>query len=253
MLLILGDCHRLDALDVRQIELFLSKKKEEASEWTARKYYIHLASAFQSAIRWNYLSVNPFRKVQKPRMKEHQPVYFNRDEFQKLQSAIDDEQYRNISLVGIFTGMRLGEILNLQWADVNLSTKVIQVRNSAGFTTKTKRNRSLSMNEQLVHLFQVMSMSTSSELVFHNKGKRLAVDDISRRFKPYIRKARLREELHFHSLRHTFASWLVQDGVSLYEVQKLLGHSSSAVTQAYSHLQPETLHTTVNRISLALN
>jgi integrase/recombinase XerD len=56
------------------------------------------------------------------------------------------------------------------------------------------------------------------------------------------------KNLHFHSLRHTFASWLVQDGVSLYEVQKLLGHSSIAVTQVYSPLQPEQLHATVNRI-----
>lgn len=69
----------------------------------------------------------------------------------------------------------------------------------------------------------------------------------------YVHKLGLNEKLHFHSLRHTFASWLVQNGVSLYEVQKLLGHGNISVTQVYAHLQPERLHSTVNRISITLN
>ena len=78
-------------------------------------------------------------------------------------------------------------------------------------------------------------------------------DFISKTFKKCVLDAELDERLHFHSLRHTFASWLVQEGVSLYEVQKLLGHPSSSVTQIYSHLQPEQMHSTVNRIDLPLN
>ena len=73
------------------------------------------------------------------------------------------------------------------------------------------------------------------------------------KLKKYVTEIGLDGKLHFHSFRHTFASWLVQDGVSLYEVQKLLGHSNIAVTQVYSHLQPEGLHSTVNKISLTLN
>jgi len=53
--------------------------------------------------------------------------------------------------------------------------------------------------------------------------------------------------------RHTFASWLVQAGVSLYEVQRLLGHSSPTVTQVYSHLKPDQMHDTVNKISIPMN
>jgi site-specific recombinase XerD len=54
-------------------------------------------------------------------------------------------------------------------------------------------------------------------------------------------------------MRHAYASWLVQKGASLYEVQKLLGHSSIAVTQIYAHLAPSQLHETVNRIQLDLD
>ncbi len=74
---------------------------------------------------------------------------------------------------------------------------------------------------------------------------------VSHKFKYYVYALRLTDNrLHFHSLRHTFASWLVQDGVSLYSVQKLLGHSSNNVTQVYAHLQPEQLHSTVERLQI---
>lgn len=60
-------------------------------------------------------------------------------------------------------------------------------------------------------------------------------------------------DLHFHSLRRTFATWLAQNGAGIYEVQKLMGHSSVAVTQVYSHLVPSELHSAVDKISLSLN
>lgn len=72
---IIGDIptHQVGILD---IEKFLSEKKEEASVWTARKYYIALASAFETARKWTCIQNNPFRQVEKPRAPEVQPAYF---------------------------------------------------------------------------------------------------------------------------------------------------------------------------------
>ena len=90
--------------------------------------------------------------------------------------------------------------------------------------------------------------------MFTLNGKKIYDEWITHAFKKAVVAARLEDgRIHFHSLRHTFASWLVQDGVSLYEVQKLLGHSSTRVTEVYSHLQPEMRHDTVNRIHVNLN
>jgi site-specific recombinase XerD len=78
---------------------------------------------------------------------------------------------------------------------------------------------------------------STRDYVLTLSGKKLLESWVSHKFKYWVYEAKLpNDKLHFHSLRHTFASWLVQDGVSLYEVQKLLGHSNIAVTQAYSHL-----------------
>ncbi|MBI3192951.1 MAG: tyrosine-type recombinase/integrase [Ignavibacteriae bacterium] len=252
LLRIVGDV-RLDKIGVRELERFIAQKKTEASEWTARKYYIHLASAFQTAIRWNYLVSNPFKKVAKPKTTETMPQYFSKDEMRKLLDTIERVEYRELCLVALYTGLRLGELINLQWSDIDFLNRIVLVRSREGFTTKSRKNRTVPLNDMVYNLFLNMKESASSELVFHSRGKRLSEIWVSKTFKMYVRKAGLNERLHFHSLRHTFASWLVQEGVSLYEVQKLLGHSNISVTQVYAHLQPERLHDTVNKIFVPMN
>jgi site-specific recombinase XerD len=91
------------------------------------------------------------------------------------------------------------------------------------------------------------------EYVFTLNGKKILDGWVSHAFKKAVRKAGVDSRLHFHSLRHTFATWLVQNGVGIYEVQKLLGHSSVAVTQVYAHLAPSELHGAVEKISVSLN
>jgi site-specific recombinase XerD len=75
-------------------------------------------------------------------------------------------------------------------------------------------------------------------------------DSLTKAFKRFVRETDLPKAIHFHSLRHTFASWLVQDGVSLYQVGRLLGHTNTKTTEIYAHLQPETMHDVVDRIKL---
>ena len=91
------------------------------------------------------------------------------------------------------------------------------------------------------------------EYVLSLNGDKFAESYVTHKFKDYIRLAGLSECVHFRSLRHTFATWLVQEGVSIYEVQKLLGHSNISVTQIYSHLESSELHRAVNKIHVVMN
>jgi site-specific recombinase XerD len=92
-------------------------------------------------------------------------------------------------------------------------------------------------------------MKSNSNIVFTYQGKPIKQDFISKKFKKYVIKANLNPNLNFHSLRHTFASWLVQRGVSIYEVSKLLGHSDIKVTKIYSHLSAEDLRASVEKLN----
>jgi integrase len=251
---IVGDIP-LHKIVARDIELFLARKREEASVWKARKYYLALAAAFETAKRWGHVSMNPFRDVPKPKPPEVQPVFFTAEDFRRLLLVVQDRDFADLLVTAVLTGMRLGELLSLEWSAVDFTGRFIGIRNTGTITTKSKRGRVIPMNNELCRLLQTRRVRTSNEsrLVFHSHGHQISQSSVSHRMKKAVRAAGLDDRLHFHSARHAFASWLVQAGVSLYEVQKLLGDSSPPVTEVYSHLQPEHLHGTVNKITLSLN
>jgi len=250
-----GD-RNLHSIGIREIEHFLSVKKKEASEWTSRKYYGALRSAFEKAVQWEIIKDNPFRKVKKPKPPEVIPVYFNDKDFQLFLSVIDDRDCRELYKTGLYTGLRMGELLSLRWSDVDFNSNVILVQNSKSFTTKTGKSRTVSMSNSALNLLRKRKENVrfECETVFYNKqGKPLKEGTVSQKFKRYIRRAGLNDKLHFHSLRHSFASGLVTSGVSLYAVQKLLGHSTSRTTEIYAHLLPQQLHREVNALAERFN
>lgn len=196
---------------------------------------------------------NLFRKTLSPKVPEVAPTLLTKPEFQLLLNLTHDQDLKDILVVAVTTGMRLGELLVMKWEDVNPVNKTILVRCTKEFLTKNRKNRQLPINISLGSILNQRREGCEVGRVFKSKIRRFDAEIVSKSFKQLVRTAGLDERVHFHSWRHTITSWLVQDGASLYEVQKLLGHSSAAVTQIYSHLQPETLHATVNRISLNLN
>ena len=242
----------LNTIGIREIEHFLAVKKAEASPWTSRKYFLALRAAFEKAVQWNLLKENPFGKVKKPKVAEVLPAFFTEKDFEIFLLAIDDRNYRELYAMAILTGMRLGELLNLRWSDIDFSSKRILIQNSESFTTKSKRSRVVPISEDLLRLLtdRKENIRTESDLAFPNShGRKLNETVVERKFKKAVRRAGLNEKLHFHSLRHSFASALVMSGVSLYAVQKLLGHSSSKTTEIYSHLLPQQTHGEVNTLA----
>lgn len=242
----------LHRIGVREIERFVGVKKSETSLQTARTYFVTLASAFETAKRWKLLETNPFRSVAKPKTLEQFPAFFSRAEIERLLAVMTNGDLRDLCVCAVLTGMRLSELTSLEWTDIDFGRGLLYVRNKETFSTKTGKNRTVPINRTVVEVLASRRESAGSELVFHYEGRRMTKDYVSKGFKRYVRRAGLNERLHFHSLRHTFASWLVQDGASLYEVQKLLGHSDASMTQVYSHLQPEIMHRTVERIAIGL-
>jgi integrase len=247
-----GDRH-LREIDIRVVEEFLLTKRDSRSLYTVRSYHTHLASAFEVAKRWGYLEDNPFRRIKRVRLPETTPAFLTKVQFQLLLSLSQDQDLKDVMVGAVTTGMRLGELMALRWEDVDLIHRTILVKSSEGFVTKNKKKRIIPINTALAATLHRRRTGNPVDKVFQGEGRRFNAEVVSKGFKNLVRLAGLDERLHFHSIRHTFASWLVQDGVSLYEVQKLLGHSSVVVTQVYSHLQPETLHGTVDRIKLNLN
>ncbi len=246
----------LNSITPQHIDRFKVKRLEDGLNPTTLNIELRtLRAAFNTAIRWKLLEDNPSAQVQSVRIPEATPAYLSRADFQSLLKAISEEWLKEILIFATLTGMRRGEILNLRWGDIDLQKRLIFIQSNPTFKTKQGKRRVIPMNDAIYSLMQRKSQNIQNdEYIFTKKGRKINDDHASKMLKKYVRAVLGKNcRLHFHSLRHTFASWLVQDGVSLYEVQKLLGHSNIAVTQVYSHLQPEALHNTVNRISMPMN
>ena len=241
-----GDKRLID-ISVRDAEMFTSHKINTVSHHTARRCYLHLSSAFGTAVRWEYLSKNIWRSVTKPRVPEIVPAHLDRKELSKLLEHIPDRDFRDLILFAVMTGMRSGEILSLRWRNIDLKSRLIHIRNSDGFVTKSKKSRSAPVADSLYNI--LISRNSSAEYVFvTNKGQPFKQNYVSKKFKEYVRKAGLDDRLRFHSLRHSAATLMIKSGVSIYDVSKILGHSSVQVTERYLHVVSAELHSAVNKI-----
>jgi integrase len=179
------------------------------------------------------------------------PDFITTADFEKLLATIAQGWLREMVVFAVLTGLRRGELCNLKWQDVNFATKVVLIHSSATFKTKHGKSRVVALNNTAYLLLQSRKQVSPSEYVFTLNDKKIRDQHAGRPFKRAVRAAKLSDQqLHFHSLRHTFASWLVQNGASLYQVQKLLGHSNPRITQVYAHLQPSEMHEIVERLPL---
>jgi len=213
-----------------------------------------LRAAFNTAFRWEVIAKNPFTKQALCHVPEKAPVFFTKEDFQILINMIKESWLKEMVIFATLTGLRRAELVNLRWSDVDLSRKTILIQSSSTYRTKQGKRRVLPLNDTALYLLRQKTNGMASEYVFNLNRKQVKGEWLSHKFKFYVYECKFREDrLHFHSLRHTFTSWLVQEGVSLFHVQKLLGHSNIAVTQIYSHLQPEQLHNSVNRLAILMN
>ena len=239
---------KLSVISIKDIDEYKQAKLQIILPTTMNIYLRTLKSAFNKAVQWEILQRNPIRNIKLCPVPQQTPQFFNLDHFKKLLQTVKEPWLSNAFQLAVFTGMRRSEITNLQWKHIDFSRELIYVESDANFQTKTGKRRILPMNSYVLKLLQAMFLKRTGDYVIMLNGKKVRDIWLSRRFKQYIIKVNVDKSLHFHILRHTFASWLVQAGVPIYEVQALMGHSTIRVTQAYSHLIPKQLKTSVELI-----
>lgn len=207
-----------------------------------------LKAAFEKAVDWNHLYFNPIKQIKLPKVPQNNVLVIAQDDFDAILAEEKDKTLRLFYEFAKGTGMRLSEIINLRWNQINLSENSIIITNTVEFTTKSKRERIVPISNRVKEIIEelrpeIMSLDLYADLVFKNSNCiKLLPDFISKRFKKCVISAEVNNKFHFHNLRSTFASELLAKGVSIYVVQKLLGHSSVVVTEKnYSHLQKSTL------------
>jgi len=177
----------------------------------------------------------PTRKVRIPKFDNKRVRFLNHNEAEQLLAELKRRsiQLYNMGLLALYTGLRASELFDLTWGDVNLENGLLTIRDSKN----SKTRYAYLMEKTKAMLAGLQNNQAKSEFVFKDR-KGHKIKEISKSFGEAVKAVKLnegivdrRQRICFHSLRHTFASWLVQNGTDLYTVKELLGHHTIQLTE----------------------
>ncbi len=195
-----------------------------------------------------YSGETPVSKVKMPQADNKRYRYLTHEEADRLLEylALRSPQVYEMAMVSLHCGLRAGEIFSLTLGDLDFENGTMFLRD-----TKKRRNRTAFMTQEVKKMLQGKAGGEREDLVFPGRDG-IKISSISDTFERVIKDLGFntgvtdrRHKVVFHTLRHTYASWLVENGVDLYTVKKLMGHSTIAMTERYSHLGNNTLQNAV--------
>lgn len=227
----------LSEIDVRKIEDFTSERRAEVNEGNVQRELTVLKAILNRAHREGTLvSVPPFPRMRKQRGRKR---WLSVQEEQRL-IAIAASHLKPLIAFAVDTGGRRSELLGLDWRHVDMDRGLITF-----IETKNGEDRSVRLTDRAYQVLIGLGVKETGP-VFTYRGK--AMSGINSSFHGARTRAKI-DDLRFHDLRHTFASRLVQQGVSLYEVMHLTGHKSLEMVQRYSHLAPDFQDRAINALN----
>jgi len=209
-----------------------------------------LKSIFNKAIAWGmYFKQNPCVSVPLLKNNNVRERFLEKEEITNLLKECTGELFLVVHFA-LLTGMRKGEIEGLKWTDINLKRKLISVRRSGprAYSPKSGKNRAFPMSssiEQILMECQKIKYKKTRKLLKRREEGYVFASVYREAYEAAVERANLNppgterlDKVVFHTLRHTFASYLAIAGIDLFRIAKLLGNSLQMVQDRYAHLQP---------------
>ena len=235
------DCGKVTKTALNSYILFLEKEGKAAS--TVSRALASTRSFFGWLFKEGKIRRDPADSMHAPKIEKKVPVILTVDEVTKLleqPSGANPKEIRDKAMLELLyaTGIRVTELVNLKLSDVNMSIGFITCRDE-------HKERMIpfghAASEALERYYresrQILLKEEESEYVFVNcSGKSMSRQGFWKLIKQYAKKAGIQEDITPHTLRHSFAAHLVQNGADLKAVQEMLGHADIATTQMYVHL-----------------
>lgn len=241
----IGDLRDVDRRTVRGFLVFLADKNYQRSS-ISRKLSV-LRGLYRWLVREDVLLVDPVPRRSTMKKEVKLPRFLTDDEVvrlidsPKLGTYSETLRNRDVSLLELVyaSGLRVSEVHGLNIADVDFHSKTVRVVGKGdkerltllGFPAKSTLQRYINVDRPKVRNF-----GKSDSLFLSKQGSRLSIRSIQNLVKKYSLLAGLGNEVHTHTLRHSFATHLINGGADLRVVQDLLGHSSPSTTQIYTHV-----------------
>lgn len=255
---VLDDIPLMD-IGYSEIEKIINSMRSDGKKPSSIKYVLSIISQVWAYARNKDVVTGeaPTKKFKISRLDNERTRFLSKEEARTLLDELGKHslELRDMAMLSLFCGLRAGEIFKLQWVDVDMQNGTILLRG-----TKAGNSRYAFFTPEVHAIFseRIKARPQNDDYVFPaTNGKKR--DRISKTFSRVVDALGFNEGVNdpkqkvvFHSLRHTFASWLVQGQIPLYNVQRLMGHSEIRMTQRYSHLSDESMRNAVNVLNGAL-
>lgn len=246
-------------------------ENETLSYNTINKVLILLKKIFDTGIRKSLIDKNPVENLRKLPIRKPNIKFWSIEEFTRFRELIQDDEtsYDLFFVIAFFTGMRMGEILALNWNDINLLTNTIFVTKTVYFvnntsyinTTKTRSGtRNITINQKLAEMLidwkvkqkeklEEFTKNTEELQIIQSAPITITKNMIDKKFKQILERDKDLKKIRIHDLRHSHASLLINQGEDYLVVKERLGHASITTTiDTYSHLYPSKQKTLANKL-----
>lgn len=238
---------------------------------TVNKIMILLKKIFDTGVRKSLIDKNPVDNLRKLPISKPIISFWSVEEFNEFRKLITEDEisYDLFFTIAFFTGMRMGEILALNWYDVNLITSTIHVTKTAYFvnnvnhinSTKTRAGtRLITINNKLtamlrdwkekqLDLLKEFTTDTESLQIIQSTPIAITKNMVDKKFKQILSRNNNLKKIRIHDLRHSHASLLINQGEDYLVVKERLGHASITTTiDTYSHLYPSKQKDLANKL-----
>lgn len=227
----LNEYPSLKDVPVKAIESFINEKVQK--EQISVSYQKGLVGAIKKLYE---LTLN--QKVQldylyPKRSFSKLPKFFSKEEIRQLLDSTDNIKHRAILMTIYSCGLRLNELLNLKIKDIRSSEKIIRINQSKG-----NKDRIVSLPDKLLYILRdyYLVYKPTNYLFEGEKGNRYSERSVQLVLKKSLANAKIKTEGTVHTLRHSYATHLIQSGIDVRIVQELLGHENIKTTMIYTHI-----------------
>jgi integrase len=252
------DNKRLNEISTFDLEKMKSDLlKEKMAPASVKHCLVLFRQMFNKALVWGmYSGTNPIKGVKIPSPQNQRERFLSYEEADHLLKELAgvSKQVQSMALLSLQTGMRAGEIFNLRGQDLDFENDLINIMDP-----KNKQARKVHMTAGVKAMLSVRIPKNSTDLIFPDRKGKKGVQ-VSHAFDRAVDRLEFnkgvkdrRHEVTFHTLRHTFASWLALQGTPIFTISQLLGHKSLTMTARYSHLSPDHKRDAVQGIERIFN
>lgn len=218
-----------DNLDTNNIKDFLLYCKNINISAKTRNQYLNAIKFYY----YNIINVSKKIDVKSAKRTKSLPIVLNRSEIKALIEATNNQKHKLLLSIAYGAGLRVSEVINIRVEDLDLEELTLHIKQAKG-----QKDRISVIPEKLVNSLKIIiAGKTASDYVFESeRGGKLSSRTAQKIFQNALHASGVKKQATFHSLRHSFATHLLENGTDIRYVQELLGHANIRTTQIYTHV-----------------